>query len=91
MVKELALIPEQTTQVEQLNKDQAAALAQLQQAGLEPEAKKARAQVLREKYDNRMKSVLTAEQYEKFVAMRKAKRDAAMQKRQQVQAAPSSK
>jgi len=91
MVKELALTPEQTTQAEQLNKDQAAALAQLQQAGLETEAKKARAQVLREKYDNRMKSVLTAEQYEKFVAMRKAKRDAAMQKRQQVQAAPSSK
>jgi hypothetical protein len=38
-----------------------------------------------------VKALLTAEQYEKFVVMRKAKRDAAMEKRQQLQAAPSSK
>ena len=90
MVKELGLNDEQATQLAGINKDHAAAMDQLNKAGLEGEAKKARAQVLADKYDGRVKALLTAEQYEKFVVMRKAKRDAAMEKRQQLQAAPSS-
>jgi Spy/CpxP family protein refolding chaperone len=84
MAQQLQLTEEQTTQVGQINKDHVNAMAQLKQAGLDEQAMEARASVLRNKYDARLKSVLTAEQYTAFVAARKEKRDAAATKQQQM-------
>jgi protein CpxP len=84
MAQQLRLSEEQTTQVGQINKDHLNAMAQLKQAGLDEKAMEARATVLRDKYDARIKSVLTAEQYTTYVAARKEKRDAAATKQQQM-------
>jgi hypothetical protein len=84
MAQQLQLSTEQTTQVGQINKDHLNAMAQLKQAGLDQQAMEARATVLRDKYDARMKSVLTADQYTAYVAARKEKRDAAATKQQQM-------
>lgn len=84
MAQQLQLSEEQTTQVGQINKDHQQAMAQLKQAGLDEQAMEARATVLRNNYDARLKSVLTAEQYTTYLAARKEKRDAAATKQQQM-------
>ncbi len=84
MAQQLQLSEEQTTQVGQINKDHQQAMAQLKQAGLDEQAMEVRATVLRNNYDARLKSVLTADQYTTYVAARKEKRDAAATKQQQM-------
>lgn len=84
MAQQLQLSEEQTNQVGQINKDHQQAMAQLKQAGLDEQAMEARATVLRNNYDARLKSVLTADQYTTYVAARKEKRDAAATKQQQM-------
>lgn len=84
MTQQLQLSEEQTTQVGQINKDHQQAMVQLKQAGLDEQAMEARATVLRNNYDARLKSVLTADQYTTYVAARKEKRDAAATKQQQM-------
>lgn len=84
MAQQLQLSEEQTNQVGQINKDHQQAMAQLKQAGLDEQAMEVRATVLRNKYDARLKSVLTAEQYTAYVAACKEKRDSAATKQQQM-------
>lgn len=84
MAQQLQLSEEQTNQVGQINKDHQQAMAQLKQAGLDEQAMEVRATVLRNNYDARLKSVLTADQYTTYVAARKEKRDAAATKQQQM-------
>lgn len=76
MTEELGLTAEQTTKVDAINERHAKAVAQLRQAGLVEEARKERMKVLRNSRDNDLKQVLTAEQYDKMLALRKERKEA---------------
>lgn len=82
MTKELGLTAEQTTKVEAINARFAKSMTELRSAGLDDTALKARGSALRDGRDHDLKSVLTTEQYEKMLSLRKAKKDEGLQRKQ---------
>jgi len=80
MTQELGLTAEQTPKVEEVNNRFAKNMAQLKQAGLAEEPMEARAKILRETRDRDLKAVLTPEQFEKMLALRKEKKVARSEK-----------
>ncbi len=82
MTTELGLSAEQTTKVEGINSRFAKSMTDLRAAGLDDTARKARATALRDGRDHELKGVLTSEQYEKMLAIRKAKKAESMQRKQ---------
>ena len=82
MTTELGLNAEQTTKVEAINARFAKSMTELRAAGLDDTARKARASALRDGRDHDLKGVLTAEQYEKMLTLRKEKKAEGMQRKQ---------
>ena len=80
---ELGLTAEQTPKVEAINTQFAKSMTELKAAGLDEQAQKARANVLRDGRDRQLKGVLTPEQYEKMLALRKEKKAEGQQQKQQ--------
>ncbi|MEO8590865.1 MAG: hypothetical protein ABI432_15925 [Flavobacteriales bacterium] len=82
MVTELGLTAEQTPKVEAINGRYAKSMSDLKAAGLDEQAQKVRASALRDGRDHDLKGVLTAEQYEKMLTLRKEKKAEGMQQKQ---------
>lgn len=76
MAAELGLNEEQTTKLGGINDQHAKAVAQLRQAGLSEEGRKERMKALRKAHDGQLKQVLTPEQYERMIALRKERKAA---------------
>ncbi len=74
MTTELGLDADQTAKVKVINDRFAKSMAELKQAGLKEDAQKERGKVLRRSRDNELKAVLTADQYEKMLVLRKEKK-----------------
>ncbi len=70
MTKELGLTADQSAKVQVANERFAKNMAELKQAIPDAEARQARANVLRTSHDRELQQILTAEQYEKMLAMR---------------------
>lgn len=83
MVKELGLSAEQTPKVEQINTRFAKAMSDLKATGLDETSMNKRATVLRDGRDRELKGVLTPEQYEKMLTLRKEKHAEGMQRKQE--------
>lgn len=81
MVEELGLTTDQAAKVEVINDRSAKAIAELKQAGLDDEARRTRMKVLRDSRDKELKAVLTPEQYEKMLVLRKEKKDEHQEKK----------
>lgn len=75
MVEELGLTTEQAAKVEVIYERAAKSIAELKQAGLDDQARKARMKVLKDSRDKELKAVLTPEQFEKMLALRQEKKD----------------
>lgn len=75
MTTELGLSAEQVTKVDAINERHAKAVAQLRQANLVGEALKERMKVLRQGRDNELKQVLTVEQFQKLMTLRKERKE----------------
>ena len=81
MVTELGLSTDQAAKVEAINDRSAKSLAEVKQAGLDDQAQKARMKVVRDGRDNELKAVLTPEQFEKMLVLRKEKKAEHMEKK----------
>ncbi|MBL7951480.1 MAG: hypothetical protein JNM62_07140 [Flavobacteriales bacterium] len=75
MAQELGLNAGQTEEVKMINERFAKEVAQLKQAGGNEEARKARLKILKDTRDRDLQSVLTAEQFNKMLELRKAKKE----------------
>lgn len=80
MTKELGLTADQAAKVQVANERFAKNMAELKQAIPDTEARQARANVLRTSHDRELQQILTAEQYEKMLAMRNARTSAPAEK-----------
>lgn len=87
MVKELGLTPEQDTKMLQSEERYRQSAKELNAAGLDTQARQERARALRDGRDKEIQAILSAEQYQKFLAMRKEKRSDGLQRVQEAQPA----
>ena len=83
MVKELGLSAEQTPKVEGINTRFAKAMSDLKATGLDEASMNKRASVLRDGRDRELKGVLTPEQFEKMLTLRKEKHAEGMERKQE--------
>lgn len=74
MVKELGLTPEQDQKLLVIEERHRQSAKELNRANLDTQARQERARVLRDNKDKEIQGILTAEQYKKFLEMRKQKR-----------------
>lgn len=82
IIRELKLTPEQITKFDQIETAHRESARELNSSGLDPQASQERARSLRDDKDKQMKAMLTAEQYDKLVAIRKSKHDATRDRQQ---------
>ena len=75
MAQDLGLSAEQAEKVKPINERFAKEVAQLKQAGGPDDARKARLKILRETRDRDLKTILTEEQFSKFIELREARKD----------------
>lgn len=87
MVKELGLTPEQDAQMLQSEERYRQSAKELNAAGLDANVRQERARALRDARDKEVQGILTAEQYQKFLAMRKEKRSDGLQRVQEAKPA----
>lgn len=87
MVKELGLTPEQDTKMLQAEERYRQSAKELSAAGLDTQARQERARALRDGRDKEVQAILTAEQYQTFLAMRKEKRSDSLQRVQEAKPA----
>lgn len=80
MVKELGLTPQQDAKMLQAEERYRHSAKELSAAGLDTQARQERARALRDGRDKEVQAILTAEQYQKFLAMRKEKRSDGLQR-----------
>lgn len=75
MTRELSLTPEQVTKFEEIDARHRNSAKELNRANLPTAQMQERARVLRDRKDSEMKAMLTAEQWDKLMAMRTRKQD----------------
>jgi Spy/CpxP family protein refolding chaperone len=73
MTEQLGLSADQQAKVATINGTYAASLAKVQQAGLDDDARKERMKAMRQDRDRELKAVLTPEQYNTMLQLRKEK------------------
>ncbi len=73
MTKELGLSADQTAKVADINQRYATALGEVKESTAERDAKREQAKGMRDRRDQELKQVLTAEQYAKMLELRKQK------------------
>ncbi|HRH68639.1 MAG TPA: hypothetical protein PLB89_03940 [Flavobacteriales bacterium] len=74
MTEELGLSTEQTAKVQVINERFAKAMMDLKKVQQAEDAQKERARIIRQQRDVELKAVLTTEQYEKMLVLRKEKK-----------------
>lgn len=86
LVKVLDLSPEQSEQLMQIEERRRQGAMELSKAGLDAPTRSERSRALREAREAEIKALLTEEQYRKYQAFLKEKRDATIQRQQQKKA-----
>ncbi len=74
LVKELGLTPEQDQKLLAIEERHRQSAKELNRANLDTPARQERARILRDNKDKEIQGILTAEQYQKYLDMRKQKR-----------------
>lgn len=87
LTRELGLTAEQATQLEAIDARHREQAKELNRANLDTQSLHERTRALRDKKEAQVKAVLTAEQYDKYVALRKTKHDGTQERNQQMQPA----